>query len=143
MTVVYGSMYDHTRRMADAVARGAAAAGVPVAVVDAGRIHPSFVLAEAWRRRGLVLGAPTYDGGILPAVGAVLRLMARKRLANRVVGLFGSHGWQGGAVRKMADEVAEPRWEVVDKVEFEGAPRREDPARGAELGRQVAERVTD
>ncbi len=141
VTVVYGSMYDHTRRMADVVAQGVAAAGVPVAVVDAGRVHPSFVLAEVWRRKGLVLGSPTYDGGIFPAVDAVLRLLVRKRLANRVAGLFGSLGWQGGAVRKMADAVAPLGWDVVDKLEFKGAPRQDDLARGEELGRRVAERV--
>lgn len=143
VTVVYGSMYGQTQRMADAVARGVTAAGVAVRVVDASRVHPSFVLAEAWRRRGLVLGSPTYDGGILPAVERVLRLLARKRLANRVAGLFGSSGWQGGAVRKMADEVSGLGWELVDKVEFRGAPRREDLARGGELGRGVAQRVTE
>ncbi|HAZ27924.1 TPA: MBL fold metallo-hydrolase [Candidatus Acetothermia bacterium] len=141
VTVVYGSMYGHTRRMADAVACGAAAAGVPVKVVDADRVHPSLVLAEVWRRRGLVVGAPTYDGGILPAVEGVLRLLVRKRLANRVVGLFGSSGWQGGAVRKMADEVTRLGWDLVDKVEFRGAPGPDDLTRAEELGRKVAERV--
>lgn len=51
VTVLYGSMYDHTREMADAVARGVAAAVVPVHVVDAARAHPGFALAEVWRRR--------------------------------------------------------------------------------------------
>ncbi|QAA75952.1 MAG: Flavoprotein [Candidatus Bipolaricaulis sibiricus] len=141
VTVLYGSMYDHTREMADAVARGVTAAGVPVRVVDAARVHPSTVLTEVWRRKGLILGSPTYDSGIFPAVEHALRLVVCKRLANRVVGLFGSLGWQGGAVRKMADEVAPLGWDLVDKVEFKGAPRADDLARGDELGRAVAERV--
>lgn len=141
VTVVYGSMYDHTRRVADAVARGVAAAGVPVRVVDAARVHPSTVLAEAWRRRGLVLGSPTYDTGIFPAVDHALRLIVGKRLANRVVGMFGSFGWKGGAVRKMADEVASLGWDLAGTVEFRGAPRRDDLIRAEALGRTVAERV--
>jgi len=141
VTVMYASMYDHTRRMADAVARGASSVGAPVMVVDAARVHPSFILAEVWRRRGLVLGSPTYDGGILPAVEHVLHLLERKRLANRVVGLFGSSGWQGGAVRKMSDEVAALGWDLVDKVEFQGAPAPDDLACGEDLGRRVAEQV--
>lgn len=141
VTVVYGSMYDHTRQMADAVARGVRATGVPVRVVDAARVHPSTVLAETWRRRGLVLGSPTYDTGIFPAVDHALRLIVAKRLLNRVVGLFGSFGWKGGAVRKMADEVASLGWDLADTVEFPGAPRQDDLARGEELGRRIAERV--
>ncbi|MBC7170549.1 FprA family A-type flavoprotein [Candidatus Bipolaricaulota bacterium] len=141
VTVVYGSMYDHTRRMADAVARGVREAGVLVKIVDAARVHPSAVLAEVWRRKGLIVGSPTYDSGIFPAVEHALRLVVRKRLANRVVGLFGSLGWQGGAVRNMADEIAPVGWDLVDQVEFRGAPRADDLARGEALGRAVAERV--
>lgn len=141
VTVVYGSMYDHTRRMADAVARGAREAGVPVRVLDAARAHPSTVLAEVWRRRGLVLGSPTYDTGIFPPVDHALRLIVAKRLQHRVAGLFGSLGWRGGAVQKMADAVAPLGWDVVDKLEFRGAPTADDLARAVELGRAVAERV--
>ncbi|HEU68879.1 MAG TPA: FprA family A-type flavoprotein [Candidatus Acetothermia bacterium] len=141
VTVVYGSMYDHTRQMADAVACGVTAAGVPVRVVDAARVHPSTVLAEAWRRKGLIVGSPTYDTGIFPAVGQALRLIARKRLGNRVVGLFGSFGWRGGAVGKLAGLVDELGWELLGKVEFRGAPTADDLAQGRELGQAVAERV--
>ena len=139
--VVFGSMYGETRKAAEAVAQGVHEAGLPVRVLDASRVHESFIVRDAWRFRGLVLGTPTYDTGIFPPIEQALRLLERKRLKNRVVGLFGSYGWKGGAVSKLAEKVGELGWELVDTVEFPGAPDSSDLERLWELGRKVAEAV--
>ena len=141
VTVVFGSMYGFTARMAEAVARGIAEEGVPVRVLDAGRVHVSFLIREAWKRKGLVIGAPTYDTGIFPPVEYFLRLLECKRLRDRVVELFGSYGWKGGSIPKMRERVEALGWELVGEVSFHGAPTPEDLARARELGRKVAERV--
>ena len=141
VTVVFGSMYGFTARMAEAVARGAAGEGVPVRVLDAGRTHVSFLIREAWKRKGLIIGAPTYDTGIFPPVEYFLRLLERKRLRDRVAGLFGSFGWKGGSVEKMRERVEALGWELVDAVAFRGAPAPEDLKKAEELGAAVARRV--
>ncbi len=141
VVVVFGSMYGETRKAAEAVAQGVHEAGLPVRVLDASRVHESFIVRDAWRFRGLVLGAPTYDTGIFPPIEQALRLLERKRLKNRVVGLFGSYGWKGGAVEKLAKKVGELGWELVGTVEFLGAPSPSDLEKLQELGRKVAEGV--
>ncbi|HDI11213.1 MAG TPA: FprA family A-type flavoprotein, partial [Candidatus Acetothermia bacterium] len=141
VTVVFGSMYGFTLRMAEAVARGVASVGVPVRLVDAARVHPSYVLLEVWKRRGLIVGAPTYDAGIFPPVELALRLLERKRLRNRVVGLFGSFGWGGGALKAMEELAKRNGWELVRTLPFRGSPSAEELRDGEELGREVAERV--
>lgn len=141
VAVVFGSMYGETKKMAEAVARGVREAGVPARVLDAARVHVSFLIRDAWRFQGLILGSPTYDTGIFPALEYFLRLLERKRLKNRVVGLFGSHGWRGGALAKLEEKVRELGWELVGSVEFSGAPTPEELARGRALGRTVAEQV--
>ena len=141
VVVVFGSMYGETRKAAEAVAQGVHEAGLPVRVLDASRVHESFIVRDAWRFRGLVLGGPTYDTGIFPPIEQALRLLERKRLKNRVVGLFGSYGWKGGAVRKLAEKIGELGWELVGTVEFPGAPTPSDLEKLRELGRRVAETV--
>ncbi len=141
VALIFGSMYGETRRMAEAVAQGVREAGLPVSALDASRVHVSFLIQEAWRYQGLILGGPTYDTGIFPPVEQLLRLLERKRLRNRVVGLFGSYGWHGGAKKKLEEKVRELGWELVESLEFAGAPTPEDLRRGRALGRAVAERV--
>jgi len=143
VTLIYGSMYGHTRRLAETVARGVRAEGVPVRVLDASRVQVSYLIREAWKRRGLILGVPTYDGGVFPALEQLLRLLERKRLKGRVVGVFGSYGWHGGAVKRVAAKAGELGWEVVGEVGFQGAPTGEDLAAGEALGREVARRVRE
>ncbi|MFQ6117446.1 MAG: FprA family A-type flavoprotein, partial [Candidatus Bipolaricaulia bacterium] len=112
--LIYGSMYGNTERLAERVARGVVAGGAPLRVFDASRTHPSFLLAEAWRYKALILGAPTYDGGVFLPVEGFLRLVQRKRLQNRLVGLFGSFGWSGGAVKLMSSIIEGLKWELVE-----------------------------
>lgn len=141
VTVIYGSMYGHTQRLAEAVAQGVKLAGVGVRVLDASRVPLSFLIREAWKRRGLILGAPTYDGGIFPPLEQLVRMLERKRLRGKVVGVFGSYGWRGGAVKKLVDWVQELGWQLVGEVGFHGAPSREELAAGHSLGQKIAHTV--
>lgn len=141
VTIVFGSMYGETRKAAEAVARGVREAGLPVRVLDASRVHPSFIIRDAWRFRGLICGSPTYDAGIFPAVEYALSLLGRKRLKNRVVGLFGSYGWRQGALRKLAEKAEELGWKLVGTVEFSGEPEPADLARCVELSQAVADQI--
>lgn len=141
VTLIYSSMYRHTRSMAEAVARGVRGAGTPVKVLDASRVHVSFLIREAWKRKGLILGTPTYDAGVFPPLEQLIRLLERKRLKGRVVGCFGSYGWQGGALRKLVEKVESLGWEVIEQVGFQGSPTLEDLAAGEALGESIAKRV--
>ena len=142
-TLIYGSMYGHTRLMAEAVARGVRAAGAAVRVLDASRVHVSYLIREAWKRKGLIIGAPTYDGGIFPPLERLLRMLERKRLKGRVVGVFESYAWHGGAVRKLVEQAEKLGWQVVGEAGFQGAPTPEDLAAGEALGREVARHVRE
>lgn len=127
--------------MVEAVAQGVHEAGLPVRVLDASRIHPSFLIREAWRFQGLILGAPAYDTGIFPPIEYLLRLLERKRVTNRVVGICGSYGWRGGSRAKQEERVRELGWDLVGSVEFSGAPTSKELREGRELGKAVARRV--
>lgn len=142
IALIFGSMYGNTELMVERVARGAVGAGVPTRVLDASRTHLSFLFTEAWRHKAIVLGSPTYDGGIFLPVERFLRLAQRKRLQSRIAGVFGSFGWSGGAVKAMKGFVEELKWELVEPaVEWTGRPSEGDLEQGEALGRAVAGRI--
>ncbi len=138
ITILYGSMYGRTLAMVEAAAAGVAAEGVPVELIDVARVHVSFVVREAWKRAGLLLACPTYDGGLFPRMDDALRLLERKRLRNRIVSILGSYGWHGGAVAKIEERAKALGWTVVGSLGFRGSPSREDLREGRELGRATA-----
>lgn len=115
--VAFGSMYGATAKMAEAVERGLADGGVKaIRVHDVSKGHVSYVIRDAWRYQGLVLGSPTYDSGVFPLMGAVIESLSSRRLGNRLVGVFGSYGWSGGAVKDLRDFVEQNKLELVEPV---------------------------
>ena len=72
---------------------------MPLQIFDAARTHVSYILPALWVNRGVVIGAPTYEGALFPPVLDVLNHAAVKRILNKRTAMFGSYGWSGGAVR--------------------------------------------
>jgi anaerobic nitric oxide reductase flavorubredoxin len=141
VTLVYGSMYGYTELMMNAVAQGISQADVPLEIFDAARTHVSYILPSLWTRRGVMVGASTYEVSLFPPVEDVLRMAAHKNIKNRKAAYFGSFGWSGGA-RRSLEKIIEPlKWDLADVFEFRGYPKKEDLKRGEEFGRKFAESI--
>jgi anaerobic nitric oxide reductase flavorubredoxin len=141
VTLIYGSMYGNTETMMNAVAQGIAQSGVPLQIFDAARTHVSYILPSLWTKRGVMVGAPTYEAGLFPPVASVLEMAAEKRIMNKKVARFGSYGWSGGA-QKNFEKIIEPlKWELLDSFEFTGVPTKDDLKRGVELGRRFGNAI--
>jgi len=139
ITLIYGSMYGNTETMMNAVAQGISQVGVPLEIFDAARTHVSYILPSLWTKAGVVVGAPTYESTLFPPVAQVLEMAVLKRVLNKKVAMFGSHGWSGGALRDLKQIVEPVKWELLDSLEFAGRPTEEDLQRGAEFGARFAE----
>ncbi|NIQ06162.1 MAG: FprA family A-type flavoprotein [Candidatus Korarchaeota archaeon] len=145
VTIIYGSMYGYTRKMAEAIAEGVHAAGCKnLTTLDASRVHLSSLLSEAWRREGIILGSPTYEGEVFPPLTEFTNIVKKKQLKNRVAGVFGSFGWTGGALPQLEALIESLDWDMVKPVvEFNGVPRENQLENGKQLGKTIAEKVLE
>ncbi|MGQ9623399.1 MAG: FprA family A-type flavoprotein [Candidatus Caldatribacteriaceae bacterium] len=141
VTLLYGSMYGNTEVMVDALAQGIAESGVKVEMFDVRRIHPSYVLASLWEKRGVAVGAPTYEAGLFPLVAEVLDLALRKDMKHKKAMYLGSFGWSGGAKREIEKLFGALEWDVISTFEFRGGGTRDDLQRVKTLGREFGERI--
>ncbi|MHC4626619.1 MAG: FprA family A-type flavoprotein [Planctomycetota bacterium] len=143
VVVAYGSMYGNTEKMMESIVRGLAQEGLrTVRVHNVSKSHSSFIISDIWRYRGLILGSPTYDAKLLPQAESLASLLAEKMLRNRCVGVFGSFGWSGGAVKSLQEFVTRSGLELVEPViEARFAPKQEQLEKCFELGRNVASTV--
>lgn len=103
VTLVYGSMYGHTAKMADIVGRRLAERGLTLKIYNAAETDLSYILADIWRYKGLVMGAPTYNTRIFPPVANVLSALQARGLKNRTAAAFGSFTWAGAACRLLTE----------------------------------------
>jgi flavorubredoxin len=143
VTLIYGTMYGNTEVMVDAVAQGVTQAGVPVEIFDVRHNHASYILPSIYARKGVLVGAPTYEGELFPPMAHLLDIVKRKRIRNRLVSYFGSYGWSGGARRELETWAEELRWEVAEAWEFPGSPTNEALDKGVELGYRFAQAVKE
>lgn len=141
ITLLYGSMYGNTEKLMNAVARGVSREGVPLTIFDVTHTHASYILPSLWTQRGVIVGAPTYEGSLFPPMAQVLDMAALKRVRNKLVARFGSYGWGGGAQRHFERLIEPLKWELVESFEFAGGPSEEDMKRGEEFGARFARRV--
>lgn len=104
LVVCYGTMYGNTERMAEAIAEAASRAGVrDIVMHNVSKSHHSYILADVFRYRGLIVGAPTYNGGLYHEMDVLLSEIAGRDVKGRLFGWFGSHCWASKAVARIGE----------------------------------------
>lgn len=141
ITALFGTMYRNTEHALEAVLDGIASEGVPVKVFDVRKTHVSYTLPDLWTQRGVLVAAPTYEGGMFPAMMDVLMMADRKRVKNKQAAYLGSFAWSGGAQKDFEALAEKMDWSVVNAFGFIGEPNDTDLARAHEMGVQLARAV--
>lgn len=140
LVVCYGSMYGHTRRVAEAVAEGAAAAGMKKIIMHDVSLSPlSDILADIYRYDTLALGAPTYNGDVFPKMDDLLRRLAARVVKNRRMGCFGGFTWAAQSVKKIMSANEQIGMTLVgDPVEWKQGVGEDTLEKARALGKQLA-----
>jgi flavorubredoxin len=110
-------------------------------VFDAARTHTSYILPALWTNRGVMVGAPTYEGTLFPPVAQTIEMAGLKRVVNKKAAVFGSYGWSKGGMAAFQKLVEPLKWEVTDVLEFRGSPTNELLKKGEEFGERFAAAV--
>ncbi|MDD4920294.1 MAG: FprA family A-type flavoprotein [Bacteroidales bacterium] len=128
VVLAYATMYGHTQRTADYIARRLALNGVRnIRVFDVSKTHPSFILKEIWKYNGLVLGSCSYNTGMHPAMHQLCNEIEIMQPGRKKVFLFGGYSWSGGGLKNLqlfAQKMAEQhKWELsAPGTELAGYP---------------------
>lgn len=142
--VLYDTMWEATRRMAEAIGRGLADAGVDCKLFHMGVTDRNDALAEIFRSRGVVVGSPTLNNGLLPTIMPILEDLRGLRFRNKVGAAFGSYGWSGEGVKQIEEHFDRCKIRrVADGVRAKWQPTAEDLEACRALGGKVAEAVLE
>ena len=117
--IVYGSMYGNTASAADALALELENMGVPYAIHDlAGNnensLELSGALRDVFKYDTIVVGSPTYNGGIFPPVEGFMRALSARMIKNRRFFAFGSYTWAAASVKLLNNMAADMSFELLD-----------------------------
>ena len=142
VVIAYGSMYGNTEKMADTLARYLAEEGIRnIKVFDVSKTHVSYILSEIWKYKGFILGSCTYNNSVYPNVNQLLYTLRMNKMSNHVLGILGSDGWSGGAVKELTEFASEGgNFEVLPTVvEAKGTMKEEDNEALRALAKEMAE----
>ena len=139
--VVWGSMYGNTEVMLNAILKGISDEGLPATVHRVPNEHVSFILANAYKSAGLIIGAPTYEYGMFPPMKYFMELLRKKHMRYKKVIYFGSYGWSGGAKREFDELIQNMHWDILNPIIFNGHPTLDElkngEAKAAEMAREI------
>lgn len=124
VTIVYGSMYGNTELMAETAADALADAGIKeISVLNASVTDLSYIIADIFRHRGLVIASPTYSNTLFPPITAVMEAISIRGIQNREILTIGSHTWAHQAVYEMGRHLTDAKLTTItDPIIVKQAP---------------------
>lgn len=144
ITVVYDSMWNGTRVLAEKIAAGVreAAPGTTVKLFNAAKSDKNDVVTEIFKSKALLLGSPTINRGVLTHIAALLEEIKGLKFRNKKAAAFGCYGWSGEGVKILSENLRAAGFEVVGEG-FRALwnPDGEAAAGAVEFGRQFAQRI--
>lgn len=116
VTILYDTMWQGTRVMADALAKAIAEASPSTTVVShcLSKFDKNDAITDVFRSKAVLVGSPTVGKGILTAVAAALEEIKGLRFKGKKAGAFGAYGWSGESVKVISDLLKASGFDVVD-----------------------------
>ncbi|MBU0935689.1 MAG: anaerobic nitric oxide reductase flavorubredoxin [Spirochaetes bacterium] len=116
ITILYDTMWEGTRIMAETLARSINEASPETTVVAhcLSKFDKNDALTDVFRSKAVLLGSPTVNKGILTAVAAILEEAKGLKFRNKKAAAFGTYGWSGESVPLLTKALGEAGFTVVD-----------------------------
>ena len=117
ITIVYDTMWQSTRKMAEAIAQGIYEVSPQTTVKICNITHDdkNDVLTEIFQSKAVLVGSPTINYGFSFAIAGLLEMMKGLKLKKKKAGAFGSFGWSGEAVKLINEHLTESGLELVNE----------------------------
>ena len=116
ITIVYDTMWNATRRMAEAIADGILKEDptLTVKLLNAAERAKNDIITEIFKSKAILAGSSTINNRYLSAMAALLELVKGMKFKNKKAAAFGSYGWSGEAVKLMTADLEEAGFQIVN-----------------------------
>lgn len=117
IVIVYDTMWDGTKKMAETIAAGISDAdpGVAVKIYNISKTDRNDVITEVFKSRTLLAGSPTINRGILSDMAAFLEMVKGLGFKDKKAAAFGCYGWSGESVKIISDKLTESGFEIANQ----------------------------
>jgi flavorubredoxin len=141
ITIIYDTMWNGTRVMAEKIANGISDADkeVNVKLFNLAKTDKNDVITEIFKSKAILLGSPTINRGILVSVAGILEEIKGLQFKNKKASAFGCYGWSGEGNKIISESLRGAGFEVINEG-FKALwnPDQENQMKCIEFGKQIA-----
>lgn len=141
ITVIYDTMWNGTRELAERIALGIQLQdpAVTVKIFNLSKSDFNDVATEVFRSKAIAVGSPTVGNGLLHSVAGFLHYLKSLKFKKKKAAAFGCYGWSGESVKIINEMLADAGFEIIGEG-MRQLWNPDDAAKKAavELGRTIA-----
>lgn len=132
ITVIYDTMWNGTKQLAEKIAEGIQIADndVIVKIINISKYDANDLATEVFKSKAIAVGSPTVSNSVLRSLVGFLHYMKELKFKNKKATAFGCYGWSGESPKvltemltiagfKIASEPFKVKWNMTKEVEIE------------------------
>lgn len=140
--IIYDTMWNGTRKMAEAIGEGLADVGVDHKIYHVAVTDRNDIITDIFCSKTIVIGSPTVNTGVLPTITPILEDIRGLRFQNKIGAAFGCYGWSGESVRLIEEHLVKCNISLIrEGIKVKWMPSSDDLSVcrnfGKELGRET------
>ncbi len=116
VTIIYDTMWNGTRRAAEAIAKGIRQSNpeITIKLYNAARSDINDIVTETFKSKGIVVGSPTINKGILHSIASFMEIAKGLNFQQKKGCAFGCYGWSGESVKLINGLLDEAGFELIN-----------------------------
>lgn len=128
ITVVYGTMWNGTEKIAHAIAEEVAkqSPDTVVKVFNVDKASKDDIATEVFKSKAIAVGSPTILNDLLAGMEGFLYYLKSLKMQNKKAAVFGCYGWSGEGNKILRERLTDAGFKVVDE-EVKSLWNPEDP----------------
>ena len=117
VTIIYDTMWDGTRRMADAIGKGIhdQDSTVNIKVHNAAGTDKNDIITDIFKSKVVLIGSPTINRGILTSIAGLTEEIKGLGFKGKKAAAFGCYGWSGESVKILTNLLEQSGFEIIDE----------------------------
>lgn len=116
IVIVYDTMWNATRRMAEGIAEGIKSVDKDAAVklYNAADSDKNDVITEMFKSKAILIGSSTVNKSIMSATAGILDMIKGLGFKDKKAAAFGSYGWSGESVAMITERLKDAKLQIVN-----------------------------
>ena len=116
ITLIYDTMWNSTRRMAECIAEGIREEDpdVVIKLYNSSKEDKNDIATEVFKSRAILVGSPTINYGFAYSTGGIMELIRGLKFKKKKAAAFGSYGWSGEAVKEITEMLKGAGFAIVN-----------------------------